>query len=200
MGNLPYFSKTYDERVLMSSIIGTAVLREKFNNFIVHGAVAPSSSYLVGRMISLVEQTDGLKVLQLGYGKGVFTSELLQKVGENGRIVTFEIDQACEKYAIDDSRITYVFDSAEKISLYFPTTRFDVILSTLPLALMSNEVSQKILKLARAHLASNGTFLQYQYSLYSRKDITSIFSRDPDIFFELRNIPPAFYYRVNNAY
>jgi len=145
MGNLPYFSKTYDERVLMSSIIGTAVLREKFNNFIVHGAVAPSSSYLVGRMISLVEQTDGLKVLQLGYGTGVFTSELLQKVGENGRIVTFEIDQACEKYAIDDSRITYVFDSAEKISLYFPTTRFDVILSTLPLALMSNEVSQKIL-------------------------------------------------------
>ena len=100
MGNLPYFSKTYDERVLMSSIIGTAVLREKFNNFIVHGAVAPSSSYLVGRMISLVEQTDGLKVLQLGYGTGVFTSELLQKVGENGRIVTFEIDQACEKLGL----------------------------------------------------------------------------------------------------
>jgi phospholipid N-methyltransferase len=47
-------------------------------------------------------------------------------------------------------------------------------------------------------LKQNWKFLQFQYSLISKKDIWNLFNIPPKIDFSLFNIPPTFIYEVQN--
>ena len=158
------------------------------------GAIAPSSRFLVNKMLSKIDYTQDLDILQLGFGNGVFTKEIIRRSTTNSSLTIFEVDKNCRKYKLDNKRITYVEDSAEKISLYFEDKKFDHIISTLPFASLQREVSQNIFKEIKQHLKKNGKFLQFQYSLFSRKDFNKLCKEKPKIDFELLNLPPAFIY------
>ena len=160
------------------------------------GALAPSFPYLVKKMISKIVYDKDLKLLQLGFGNGVFTKEILKKMTLGSTLVVFEVDENCRKYMLEDKRITYIEDSAENISKHFGTQEFDHIISTLPFGSLPRKVSVKIFEEIQKHLKSGGKFLQFQYSLLSKKDITRLFGQEPKIDFEFRNIPPAFIYEV----
>lgn len=160
------------------------------------GAVAPSSSYLVRKMTGKIEYDKDLALLQLGFGEGVFTKEIIRRMTLGSTIVVFEVDTDCRKYMLADARITYIEDSAENISKHFGTQEFDHIISTLPFGSLPRKVSVNIFEEIEKHLKSGGKFLQFQYSLLSKKDIARLFGQDPKIDFELRNLPPAFIYEV----
>jgi phospholipid N-methyltransferase/DNA-binding Xre family transcriptional regulator len=162
------------------------------------GTVAPSSKHLVLKMLNKLDFSKDMDLLQLGFGTGVFTAEALQQLSPDSRVTVFEVDPRSRAYLIEDERITYVEASAERISYHFPDKKFDNIISTLPFASLPRQVSQNIFSQIRAHLARHGKLLQFQYSLYSLDDCRSIFDMEPDIDFELRNIPPAFIYEVRN--
>jgi phospholipid N-methyltransferase len=162
------------------------------------GTIAPSSRFLVDKMISKIDYGRDLDLLQLGFGTGVFTKGLLKKISPQSTLVVFEIDQNCRKYRIVDPRVEYLEDSAERISEHFPTRKFDHVISTLPFASLPKKVSQNVFAEIKKHLKPGGKFLQFQYSLYSKRAIRDLFGHEPKIDFELLNLPPAFIYEAEN--
>ncbi len=162
------------------------------------GAIAPSSIFLVSKMIAKIDYSSDLELLQLGFGQGVFTKEILKKMTLASRLTIFEVDANCRQFKIDDPRINYIEDSAENITKYFAEKKFDHIISTLPFGSLPNKISTNIFEQIKKHLKTGGKFLQFQYSLVSKKDIYNLFDQEPEIDFELLNLPPAFIYETQN--
>ncbi len=175
-------------------------MKDIWQNFVVRGQLVPSSRYLVQKMIRNIDFSRDMTVLQLGFGNGVFTKALLERMTEKSRLIVFEIRPECQEHSqdINDKRLRYICDSAEYIHKYFLNKNFDHIISTLPLANMKESVRLCICQEIRNHLKEGGVFLQYQYSLHSRSDICRVFKRSPRIGFEVRNFPPAFIYEISN--
>ncbi|MEV8466884.1 methyltransferase domain-containing protein [Fluviibacterium sp. DFM31] len=163
------------------------------------GTIAPSSRFLVRRMLGRLDFSRDMDLLQLGFGTGVFTEEIVRRMTPRSTVTVFEVDERCRAHVVDDLRVTYVEASAETISEHFPGKRFDNIVSTLPFASLPRQVSLNVFSQIRAHLATNGKLLQFQYSLVSRNDLRDLFGSEPEIDFELRNLPPAFIYDVRNG-
>ena len=69
----------------------------------------------------------------------------------------------------------------------------DHIVSSLPLALIDDDIVSDILSSVGSNLREGGRFLQYQYSLKNYSDFKPIF-KDVKLKFTLRNMPPAFVY------
>jgi phospholipid N-methyltransferase len=67
------------------------------------------------------------------------------------------------------------------------------IVSSLPLAIMDDDLVERILAVTHASLAADGMFLQYQYSLKHRRALEQRYQA-VRLDFTLRNIPPAFVY------
>ena len=170
--------------------------KDKIEKLKTVGAIAPSSKFLVNKMLSKIDYGQDLDILQLGFGKGVFTKEIISRSTPRSTLTIFEVDKNCRKYKIDNKRITYIEDSAEKISLYFEDKKFDHIISTLPFASLPRKISQNIFEQIKHHLKKNGKFLQFQYSLFSKKDFNKFFEEKPTIDFVLLNLPPAFIYEI----
>ena len=170
--------------------------KDKIEKLKTVGAIAPSSKFLVNKMLSKIDYDQDLDILQLGFGKGVFTKEIISRSTPRSTLTIFEVDKNCRKYKIVNKRITYIEDSAEKISLYFEDKKFDHIISTLPFASLPRKISQNIFEQIKHHLKKNGKFLQFQYSLFSKKDFNKLFEEKPTIDFVLLNLPPAFIYEI----
>lgn len=56
------------------------------------GTLMPSSRFLVKRMLSKINFDHDRDILQLGYGNGVFTKELLLRMNHTSTLTIFEID------------------------------------------------------------------------------------------------------------
>ncbi len=169
------------------------------DNMRTKGEIVPSSKFLVNKMIGKIDYSKDMDLLQLGFGKGVFTKSILEKMTPGSTITIFEIDKKCRKYKINDNRINYIEDSAENISEYFGEKKFDNIISTLPFASLPVKVTKNVLHQIQTHLKPEGKLLQFQYSLFSKNDIAKLFNVNPVIDFALLNIPPAFIYEVKNT-
>jgi phosphatidylethanolamine/phosphatidyl-N-methylethanolamine N-methyltransferase len=74
-------------------------IKEKINEWRTRGAVAPSSKFLVKKMLSKIDFREDLDLLQLGYGNGVFTKELVRKISKESTLVVFEVDKKSSKSA-----------------------------------------------------------------------------------------------------
>ncbi|MCA9364980.1 MAG: methyltransferase domain-containing protein [Candidatus Moranbacteria bacterium] len=170
-----------------------------FDRWRVRGAIAPSSRFLVDKMISKIDYSHDVEILQLGFGEGVFTRRIVQRLTPGSTLVVFEVDPTCRRHHIEDGRVLYVEDSAEHISARFGDKKFDHIISALPFASLPKSVSKRIQDEIKVHLKKGGTFLQFQYSLHSKKDIHGLFDSPVSIDFELFNIPPAFIYETKNG-
>ncbi len=173
-------------------------IKKKIGKLRTRGAIASSSRFLVNKMISKIDYTQDLNLLQFGFGKGVFTKQIIKKITPGSKLTIFEVNKDCQKYKIDDKRIRYIEDSAENVSSYFKVKKFDHIISTLPFASLPKKVSENIFNEIKKHLKKDGKFLQFQYSLVSKKDINNLFNEKSKIDFELRNLPPAFIYEIKN--
>lgn len=173
-------------------------LKDKIIQWRHRGAITSSSKFLVNKMLAKIDYRQDLDLLQFGYGKGVFTKKIIQEMTPKSTLTIFELDKNCRKYKISDQRITYIENSAEKVSKYFQNKQFDHIISTLPFASLPKNVSENIFIEIKKHLKKNGKFLQFQYSLFSKKDIYKLFNRKPNLDFELLNLPPAFIYETQN--
>jgi phospholipid N-methyltransferase len=70
----------------------------------------------------------------------------------------------------------------------------DAIVSSIPIANLKKEEAFSLLTNWNDLLKPNGICIQYQYSLLTQKLFKQVFS-NTKIYFEPRNIPPAFLYR-----
>jgi phospholipid N-methyltransferase len=119
-------------------------------------------------------------------------------MNSSSTLISFELntDFVNELKLIDDSRLHVVNACASSIRQVLDELgieQVDHIVSSLPLALIDDDVVETILKSAKNNLRDGGRFLQYQYSLKNYSDVKPMFS-NVKLRFTLRNMPPAFVY------
>ncbi len=168
------------------------------------GAVAPSSRFLVKKMCDKVDFATARVILELGPGTGVFTTEILKRARPDATVIAFELNDTFYKMLVDkfqDARLTVLHQSADEIGevlLEKNIPYVDAIISSLPLAVIPDDITEKILSASSQALASGGKYVQYQYSLNSRKMVTKYFP-GLKLGFVTINIPPAFIYIGSKA-
>lgn len=163
------------------------------------GAVAPSSRFLVKRMCDKINFDQAKVIIELGPGTGVFTRELLKRSGPDTKIILFElndtfIDLLRENF--NDERLIVLHQSADELDQVLEEhgiQEVDAVLSSLPLAVIPNVVCNAILDKSYDALKKGGVYVQYQYSLNSKKLIKRLFP-NLKLGFVPANIPPAFVY------
>ena len=56
------------------------------------GAITPSSKFLMKKMLSKVDFSKDILIVEIGPGTGVFTQEILSRMTLNSRLISFEIN------------------------------------------------------------------------------------------------------------
>ena len=162
------------------------------------GTITPSSPILINRLLKPIDFSKAKCIVELGPGNGCFTRELLRRMTDVCVLVCFEVnDEFVDQLnALCDPRMHVYNACASSIREVLDELNIDEvdhIVSSLPLALIDDEVVSNILASARENLREGGRFLQYQYSLKNYSDVKPVFS-DVKLKFTLRNMPPAFVY------
>ncbi len=162
------------------------------------GTITPSSRVLVRHLLKPIDFSTARCIVELGPGNGCVTKALLQRMHEDCQLICLELDNefAARLQLIEDSRI-HVYNacasSIRSILDELDIVDVDHVVSSLPLALIDDDVVQEILSVVGSNLREGGRFLQYQYSLANYGDVKPLFS-DVKLHFTLRNMPPAFVY------
>ena len=153
------------------------------------GTFTQSSPSLV---YSVVSEMNGKNIVELGAGSGPVTRGILNKLGPDGKLTTFEINHNLYQNLLNikDPRLTVINDSAENLSKY--VCEVDCVISGIPLTSIKQEERNKILDSCSKY----PLFIQYKY-MDSAKDLRKYFS---NIYIkrEWRNVPPAVIYICDN--
>jgi phosphatidylethanolamine/phosphatidyl-N-methylethanolamine N-methyltransferase len=163
------------------------------------GSMTPSSRFLAEKMLKNLDFDNSKVIVELGPGTGVFTEKIIRKLHPESRLLVFELNDIfyeALKNKIKDPRVILIHDSAEKIVDYLAINgleRADVVISSLPLANFPEELKDQILLNTFKSLQSGGKFIQFQYSLISKKKLEQIFG-EVSVSFTPLNFPPAFIY------
>ena len=163
------------------------------------GAVAPSSRFLIKKMCDKIDFSTADAIIELGPGTGVFTTEILKRAKPTCKIFVFELNESFYnllKEKITDPRVILYNKSADEVDLVYKEhgiKNVDAILSSLPLAVIPDQVKKKILLKSYEALRCGGVYVQYQYSLASTRLIKMAFPK-MKISFSTINFPPAFIY------
>lgn len=168
------------------------------------GAIAPSSRFLVKKMLEEIDFSESDVIIELGPGTGKITKKILEKLHPKAKLICFEIndDFYRELKKIDHPQLEVLNTSAEYIIEELEKLGYQQschIVSSLPLTNIPKELSNTILENSYASLQSNGTFIQFQYSLTYFKKLKQVFKESISLDFELLNIPPAFIYRCRKV-
>ncbi|HEY4496249.1 MAG TPA: methyltransferase domain-containing protein [Candidatus Paceibacterota bacterium] len=171
-------------------------IKNSIKNFYRVGAVVPSSRFLAKKM-ALAASANGAKtIIELGAGTGAITKELLKILPAQGRLNVLEINPDFISFLekkIKDPRLVCYNQNAEFLPKIFGKNSADTIVSGLPFGNFGRHQTEKIIVAVIECLKPNGFFVQFQYSLKSRRMFKKFF-RQIDISFEPRNIWPAFIY------
>lgn len=164
------------------------------------GTVTPSSRYLAKKMISKINFKEANVIVELGPGNGAITKQILKKLHPEALLVCFEINEKFyqQLQKINHPQLLVLNVSAEKMEEELTKlghAEIDHIISSLPLTLIPNNISDFILQESYKLLKINGTFIQYQYSLTYHKKLKTVFGKGLSLDFEPINFPPAFVYR-----
>jgi phospholipid N-methyltransferase len=172
-------------------------LKEFFKDKQMVGAISPSTKFLGEKMLSSVDFEKDRIIVELGPGTGVFTDLIISRMHPDAKLIVFELNERfCEalKNRIKDPRVKIIHDSAENISKYLDEgEQCDVVVSSLPLMVFPAELRNDVIQAAYDSLRKSGMYVQFQYSLQSKKLLESVF-KSVKVKFTLKNFPPAFVY------
>lgn len=160
------------------------------------GAISPSTRFLGEKMIENVDFDKARMIVELGPGTGVFTELILNRMHPDAKLLVFELnDSFYQNLAkrFDDPRVQIIHDSAEKIADYTDGKKVDAVISSLPLMVFSEELRNNVVNAAYDSLKKDGKYMQFQYSLQSKKLLQSVY-KTVSVKFTMKNLPPAFVY------
>lgn len=163
------------------------------------GAMSPSSKYLAHKMLKNIDFKKSRVIVELGPGTGVFTKKILEEMSAEAKLLVFELNDTfyeALKQEIQDPRMVLIHDSAEHIQRYLQQESLlhaDYVVSSLPLANFPNKLKSNVLNASYDALKNHGKYIQFQYSLNSRKALEDRFQA-VHISFTPLNFPPAFVY------
>lgn len=170
------------------------------------GLIVDSSPFLVHAMVRHIDFDKPIRVLEIGSGRGAFTSQLIERLNPQSHLDICEIKQEYNPYI--ESLIQHHPDKSVTLHNCCVTTllsranHYDFVLSSLPLKNFEDSQSKnaflnRIIHGVQYSLVDNGTYLQYQYFRSNQKDIERIFGKAMDgVSFIPLNILPAFVYQI----
>lgn len=174
-------------------------LKQFFKDRKMVGAVSPSTRFLGEKMLANIDFDKVKGLVELGPGTGIFTDIIMERMRKDAKLLVFELnDEFYEALnaRIDDPRVQIIHDSAENIAKYLPEeeqTTQDAVISSLPLMVFPAELRKAVVDASYNALKPKGTYVQFQYSLQSKKFLES-FYESVKITFTIKNFPPAFVY------
>jgi phospholipid N-methyltransferase len=179
-------------------------LKEALKNINTLGTVTPSSRFLSKRMLKEIKFSKADVIVEFGPGTGAITKYILENLSPKATLICFEINDNFyqQLQALQHPQLIVLKASAESIAdelKKLHINQVNYIISSLPLAIIPDEISNKILERSFEALEQNGTFIQYQYSLSYFKKLKNVFKESISLEFEPLNIPPAFIYRCKKV-
>lgn len=138
-----------------------------------------------------------MAIVELGLGTGCVTRELLRRMRPDARLVSLDINpRFVDQCRIRDPRLTLRLACATDLRSVLEAEGLgavDVVISSLPLAIMGDDAVDRILAASKAVLRPEGRFVQFQYSLSRGARLRAHYARVAvDVAFF--NVPPAFVY------
>lgn len=167
-------------------------------SFKTSGTITPSSRVLIKTLLAPIGFNTARCIIELGPGNGCVTRAILNRMHPDCVLICFEVncDFVNQLNSLTDPRLRVVNACASSIRTILDELRIaevDHIVSSLPLALIDDDIVQNILNSVTTNLRDGGRFLQYQYSLNNYAELKPIF-KDVKLDFIFRNMPPAFVY------
>jgi phospholipid N-methyltransferase len=163
------------------------------------GAVLPTSRRAVSDMLDLARVPDASLIVEFGAGSGVYTRELLRRMGPEARLIAFEVDEglvAGMRAELNDPRLQLVAGSAEDVEHYLDGAEVDVLVSALPFTSLPGEVRRRVLDLSPKILGPRGVMLVLQYSPFIQRELQRRFANVERRISPV-NLPPAFLFRCS---
>ena len=159
------------------------------------GAIVPTSVYMAKRMASVANPASGLPVLELGPGTGVVTRALLKRgiAAENLFAVEYSTEFCAHlRRAVPGLRLIEgdAFDLDATLGAD-RTTRFDCVISGLPLLNFSPAKRIALLNDVLARIPKGRPFLQFCYGPVAPIPAGRGHYSVKRFGWEFRNIPPA---------
>ncbi|WP_298782035.1 rRNA adenine N-6-methyltransferase family protein [uncultured Polaribacter sp.] len=179
-------------------------LKEAIKNLKTLGTITPSSRFLSKKMLKGINFSEADVLVELGPGNGAITKYILEKLSPKAILICFEINDSFYNQLQDlqHPQLVILKKSAENIEEELKKLKLhkaNHIISSVPLTIIPDEISAKILQESYKTLNINGTFIQYQYSLTYFKKLKNVFKDSISLGFEPLNIPPAFIYRCKKV-
>lgn len=174
-------------------------LKQFFKDRKVVGAVSPSTRFLGEKMLANIDFEKVRHIVELGPGTGVFTDIIIKRMHKDAKLLVLELnDEFFHKLhdRIDDPRVQIIHDSAENISKYLEEDvqeKQDAVISSLPLMVFSASLRKAVVDASYNSLKPEGRYVQFQYSLQSKKFLEGIY-KSVKVTFTMKNFPPAFVY------
>ena len=165
------------------------------------GAVWPTSRWAVRDLLDMGDLPKARTVVEFGVGTGVYTGEILERLGPDATFLAFEIDPDLASAAaerLEDPRLRIVNDSAEHVENYLEGAKADYIISSVPFTSLPADVRHSLLGAARNALAPDGQMLVLQYSTTVLPDLQRTFGTIRRRLSPL-NIPPAFLFACSTS-
>lgn len=165
------------------------------------GAVAPSTRFLGEKMLENIDFSTSKLLIELGPGNGVFTDVIIERMADDAKLLVFELND--EFYnslsaRIKDPRVQIIHDSAEFLDKYSNGEKMDAVISSLPLMVFPEELRKTVVQASHDILKPEGKYMQFQYSLQSKKLLESLY-KTVSVKFTIKNFPPAFVYTCQKS-
>lgn len=161
------------------------------------GAVSPSTRFLGEKMVENIDFEKSRLIIELGPGTGVFTDIIMERMHPEAKLLVFELNDSFYHTLagrINDPRVQVIHDSAENLKDYLHNgEKMDAIISSLPLMVFPERLRNTVVQTSYEVLKSDGKYVQFQYSLQSKKLLESIYN-NVKVKFTIKNFPPAFVY------
>ena len=161
------------------------------------GTVAPSSKYLIKEILQRITFEPNQILIEFGTGNGCITDALISRMDSSSILYSLEINNEFYRYskkkyaAYPNVRILNL--NATNFDEILENREVDYFISSLPLAIIPNRVTEQIIQKAHQNIKPTGRYIQYQYSLnkfsYLKKQFKKV-----ELDFTIRNFPPAFIY------
>ena len=160
------------------------------------GSIVPSSRFLVNTVLELVDWSRTRVIVEYGPGVGTFTTEILQRMRADAKLVVIETNLDFVRFlgdALLDERLVIEHGSAENVQEILARrgmSRADYVVSGIPLGSMPRPLQSAIVSASRDALRPNGVFLVYQFTSRVLPVLRETF-QNVRRGFEFRNLPPA---------
>lgn len=146
-------------------------------NWLTTGAFVQTNRKVESEICKHIPKDENTVVVEYGMGYGNISRQILKQLPSTGRLYAFEVNKAfCDEVqkTIKDDRLVIINDSAENLKLHVEG-KVDVVISSLPLSLFSEEKRYRIMLNANDFLTDRGYLSQVLLTSLHRKVFLNAF-------------------------